>query len=81
MSDRRIQAYPVCPEPRTRRIEDAVNTALARAHKTAHNLRWFKVVETAGPDLTNGKVQARADHHPGGFHMDDWRDCYTLEAY
>jgi flavin-binding protein dodecin len=29
-------------------IEDAVNTALARAGKTIKNLRWFQVVETRG---------------------------------
>lgn len=29
-------------------IEDAVNTALARAHQTLRNMRWFEVVETRG---------------------------------
>ena len=29
-------------------MEDAVNTAVARASKTLHNLRWFEVVETRG---------------------------------
>ena len=29
-------------------IEDAVNTALARAAKTVRNMRWFEVTETRG---------------------------------
>jgi flavin-binding protein dodecin len=29
-------------------IEDAVNTALARAHETLRNMQWFEVVETRG---------------------------------
>lgn len=29
-------------------VEEAVNTALARAGKTIKNLRWFQVVETRG---------------------------------
>ena len=29
-------------------IEDAVNTALAKAAETVRNMRWFKVIETRG---------------------------------
>lgn len=29
-------------------IEDAVKTALAKAHETVRNMQWFKVVETRG---------------------------------
>ena len=29
-------------------IEDAVNNAIERAHKTIKNLRWFQVMETRG---------------------------------
>jgi flavin-binding protein dodecin len=29
-------------------IEDAVNTAIAKAAKTMHNIDWFEVVETRG---------------------------------
>jgi flavin-binding protein dodecin len=36
-------------------IEDAVNTALARAGKTLRNMRWFEVVETRG-QIVDGKV-------------------------
>lgn len=28
--------------------EDAIRTAVAKAAKTLHNLRWFEVVETRG---------------------------------
>jgi flavin-binding protein dodecin len=36
-------------------IEDAVKAALARAHKTVRNMRWFEVVETRG-QIVDGKV-------------------------
>lgn len=40
----------------TTSIEDAVNTAIARADKTLKNLGWFQIVETRG-SLGKGKVQ------------------------
>ena len=36
-------------------IEDAVNTAVAKAHETVRNMQWFEVVETRG-HLKDGKV-------------------------
>lgn len=36
-------------------IEDAVNTALDRAAKTIHNMRWFEIVETRG-QIDDGRV-------------------------
>ena len=39
----------------TTSIEDAVERAIKRAHKTIKNLCWFQVVETRG-DINNGKV-------------------------
>ena len=36
-------------------IEDAVDLALKRAHKTVKNLCWFQVVDTRG-DISKGKV-------------------------
>ena len=39
----------------TTSIEDAVDTAIQRAHKTVKNLRWFQVLETRG-DIDKGKV-------------------------
>ena len=40
----------------TKTVEDAVQTALKRAHKTIKNLCWFQIVETRG-NIENGKVQ------------------------
>ena len=37
-------------------IEDAVDQAIRRAHKTIKNLCWFQVVETRGA-INKGKVQ------------------------
>jgi flavin-binding protein dodecin len=36
-------------------IEDAVQTAIARAGKTLRNVRWFEVIETRG-NVEDGKV-------------------------
>ncbi len=36
-------------------IEDAVNTALAKAHETVRNMQWFQVTETRG-HIHDGKV-------------------------
>lgn len=37
-------------------IEDAVNHAIKRAHKTIKNLRWFQLIETRG-NLVKGQVE------------------------
>ncbi|MFT0851679.1 dodecin [Achromobacter sp. F4_2707] len=39
----------------TTSIEDAVNTAIARASNTLRNINWFEVVETRG-HVKEGKV-------------------------
>lgn len=39
----------------TTSIEDAVASAIQRAHKTIKNLGWFQVVETRGK-INKGKV-------------------------
>ena len=36
-------------------IEDAIETALARAHKTLDHLDWFEVAETRG-HIVDGRV-------------------------
>ena len=36
-------------------VEDAVRTAIDRASKTIHNLRWFQVTDTRG-HIADGKV-------------------------
>lgn len=40
----------------TTSIEDAVNKAIKRAHKTVKNLSWFQVTETRG-NIVKGTVQ------------------------
>ena len=37
-------------------MEEAVNTAIARAGQTIKNLRWFQVVESRG-DIENNSVK------------------------
>ena len=39
----------------TMSIEDAVNKAIKRAHKTIKNLSWFQVIETRG-SISKGRV-------------------------
>ena len=36
-------------------VEDAVQNAIKRAHKTVKNLSWFQVIETRG-NIEKGKV-------------------------
>lgn len=36
-------------------IEDAVNTAIAKANETVRNMQWFQVTETRG-HIRDGKV-------------------------
>lgn len=40
----------------TKSIEDAVQNAIRRAHKTTKHLCWFQVIETRG-NIEKGKVQ------------------------
>ena len=40
----------------TTSIEDAVDKAIKRAHKTIKDMHWFQVVETRG-NIEKGKVQ------------------------
>jgi len=51
-------------------IEDAVNTALARAHKTLKNLGWFQVSETRG-SIDKGNVQFWQVTVKVGFTLED----------
>lgn len=37
-------------------IEDAVQTAIAKAHETVRNIRWFVITETRG-EVVDGKVE------------------------
>jgi flavin-binding protein dodecin len=40
---------------RRRRFEDAVQTAIAKAHQTVRNIQWFTVTETRG-HVVDGKI-------------------------
>ena len=39
----------------TKNIEDAVSTAIAKAHLSVRNIQWFELVETRG-HVDKGKV-------------------------
>jgi dodecin len=51
-------------------ISDAIDKAIARAHKTLRNLRWFEVVRTAG-HIADGKVEHYQVVLEVGFTMED----------
>jgi dodecin len=51
-------------------IEDAVSTAVARAHETVRHLRWFEVLETRG-HIEDGKVKHYQVTIKVGFTMED----------
>ncbi len=54
----------------TTSIEDAVEKAIQRAHKTVKNLCWFNVVETRG-NIVKGKVQHWQVTVKVGFSVED----------
>jgi len=51
-------------------IEDAVELALKRAHKTIKNLRWFTILETRG-NIDKGKVHHWQVTIKVGFEVED----------
>ena len=51
-------------------IEDAVNKAIQRAHKTIKHLRWFQVLETRG-NIEKGKVRHWQVTIKVGFSVED----------
>ena len=51
-------------------IEDAIQTAVARASRTLRNLRWFEVTQTRG-HLEAGKIQHYQVTLKIGFTIDD----------
>jgi flavin-binding protein dodecin len=53
-------------------IEDAIDAAVARAHRTLRNLRWFEVVRTSG-HIEDGKVRHFQVTIKVGFTMDEKR--------
>jgi flavin-binding protein dodecin len=51
-------------------IDDAIQTAVARAAKTLRHLRWFEVIQTRG-HLDEGKIQHYQVTLKVGFTIDD----------
>jgi dodecin len=51
-------------------ISDAIDHAIARAHKTLRNLRWFEVMRTSG-HIENGKVRHYQVTLSVGFTMEE----------
>lgn len=51
-------------------IEDAVEKAIKRAHKTVKNLNWFQVIETRGT-IDKGKVDRWQVTLKVGFDVED----------
>lgn len=51
-------------------IEDAIQSAIARASKTIRNMRWIQVTETRG-HVENGKVNQWQVTLKVGFTMED----------
>ena len=54
----------------TKSISDAIDRAIARAHKTLRNLRWFEVMRTSG-HIENGKVRHYQVTLSVGFTMEE----------
>ena len=54
----------------TTSIEDAVDKAIQRAHKTVKNLSWFQVIETRG-NIDKGKVKHWQVTIKVGFSVED----------
>jgi flavin-binding protein dodecin len=53
-------------------ISDAIDRAVARAHKTLRNLRWFEVLRTSG-HIEEGKVRHYQVTLSVGFTMEEPR--------
>lgn len=51
-------------------INDAINSAIARAHKTTRNLEWFEVEQVRG-SIYDGKVAQYQVVMKVGFRIDD----------
>jgi dodecin len=54
----------------TTSIEDAIQSAVTRASKTLHHLRWFQVVDTRG-QVENGKISHYQVVIKVGFTLED----------
>jgi hypothetical protein len=54
----------------TKSIEDAVQTAITKASKTLHGLRWFEIADVRG-DIENNKVSHWQVSLKIGFTLDE----------
>jgi flavin-binding protein dodecin len=54
----------------TTSIDDAIRTAIARAGKSLHGMRWFKVLETRG-EIGDGEIKYWQVTIQVGFTIDD----------
>jgi flavin-binding protein dodecin len=54
----------------TKSIDDAIQSAVARASKTLRHLRWFEVIQTRG-HLDEGKIEHYQVTLKIGFTIDD----------
>jgi flavin-binding protein dodecin len=54
-------------------LEDAIQTAVARAAQTIRNMRWFEVVETRGT-IKDGKIEYWQVTIKVGFTLDEDTD-------
>ena len=51
-------------------VEDAVNTAITKASRTLHNLRWFQITDVRG-FIDGGKVEHWQVTMKVGFTLDE----------
>ena len=51
-------------------IEDAIQSAITKASKSLHHLRWFEVLETRG-QIDNGRIAHYQVVIKVGFTLDD----------
>ena len=51
-------------------IQHAIETAIARAHKTTRHLRWFEVLQTRG-QIADGKIERYQVLLKAGFTLED----------
>ena len=56
----------------TKGVDDAIRSALARAHSTLRNLRWFEVARTSG-HIEDGRVEHFQVTLKVGFTMEEVR--------
>jgi len=56
--------------PSTTNVEDAIQSAIAKASQTVRHMHWFQVVDTRGT-IDNGKVEYWQVTIKVGFRLED----------